>query len=292
LNALVHATGVTKRFGPFTAVEDMSLTVRPGEVVGLLGSNGAGKTTLLRVLLGLEAADEGHVRVLDAPPAAADRHALGYVPQGLGLSQALSVRQNVEFVAAAFSVRRPPELPAALADVADEPVGRIGLGRQRQLAFHCALLHAPRLLVLDEPTSGVDPLARARLWDTVHAQAEGGAGVLVTTHYMQEAEQCDRLVIMSRGRGVARGTVGDITAGSTTSVVHADDWAGVFAALDGAGLPVVLAGRTSRVAGTAPDRVRQVLDDAGVPAQVAEEAATLEETMVLIEQGARAAGPR
>jgi ABC-2 type transport system ATP-binding protein len=292
MTELVHATGVTKRFGAFTAVDAMSLTVRPGEIVGLLGSNGAGKTTLLRVLLGLEAADDGHVEVLGARPAAADRHALGYVPQGLGLSQALSVRQNVEFVAAAFSVRRAPALPAALAEVADEPVGRIGLGRQRQLAFHCALLHAPRLLVLDEPTSGVDPLARARLWDTIHDQADDGVGVLVTTHYMQEAEQCDRLVIMSRGRGVARGTVGDITAASTTTVVHADDWAATFAALDAAGLPVVLSGRTSRVAGTAPDDVRRVMEAAGTPAQVTEEPATLEESMVLIEREARTTAPR
>ncbi|WP_418274902.1 ABC transporter ATP-binding protein [Isoptericola jiangsuensis] len=291
MSALVVADGVTKRFGDLTAVADMSLRVEAGEIVGLLGSNGAGKTTLLRVLLGLEAADSGHVEVLDAPPARADRHALGYVPQGLGLSQALSVRQNVEFIAAAFSTRDLADLPPALADVADEPVRRIGLGRQRQLAFHCALLHAPRLLVLDEPTSGVDPLARARLWDTIHDQAEGGAGVLVTTHYM-EAEQCDRLVIMSRGRGVAHGTVDDITAASSTAVVHASDWAAAFAALDDADLPVVLAGRTSRVAGTSPDPVRQVLREAQVEAEVSQERATLEETMVLIEQEARQAAHR
>ncbi|NNU26512.1 ABC transporter ATP-binding protein [Isoptericola sediminis] len=292
MTTLVHADGVTKRFGAFAAVEDMSLDVHPGEIVGLLGSNGAGKTTLLRVLLGLEAADVGHVEVFGDPPADADRHALGYVPQGLGLSQALSVRQNVDFVAAAFSVRHAPALPTTLAAVADQPVGRIGLGRQRQLAFYCALLHSPRLLVLDEPTSGVDPLARARLWDTIHAQAEAGAGVLVTTHYMQEAEQCDRLVIMSRGRGVARGAVGDITATSRTAVVHTEEWSAAFAALDEAGLPVTLAGRTSRVAGTAPERVRAALDADGVPADVEEEAATLEETMVLIEQSSRHPGPR
>ncbi|WP_278236447.1 ABC transporter ATP-binding protein [Isoptericola sp. AK164] len=291
MTVLVRADDVTKRFGRFAAVEDMSLEVRPGEIVGLLGSNGAGKTTLLRVLLGLEAADAGRVEVLGDPPADADRHALGYVPQGLGLSQSLSVRQNVEFMAATFSVRHAPALPAALQAVADEPVGRIGLGRQRQLAFHCALLHSPRLLVLDEPTSGVDPLARARLWDTIHAQAEAGTGVLVTTHYMQEGEQCDRLVIMSRGRGVARGTVDDITASSRTAVVRAEDWAAAFAALDDAELPVVLAGRTSRVAGTDPGDVRAVLDAAGVDAEVTAEPATLEEAMVLIEQSSRP-GPR
>jgi len=292
MTTLVAADVVTKQFGAFTAVTDVSLSVAPGEIVGLLGSNGAGKTTLLRMLLGLEAATSGHVEVFGEAPADADRHALGYVPQGLGLSQALSVRQNVEFVAATFSARSVPDLPPALAAVADEPVGRIGLGRQRQLAFHCALLHSPRLLVLDEPTSGVDPLARARLWDTIHAQADAGTGVLVTTHYMQEAEQCDRLVIMSRGRAVARGTVEDITASTRTAVVHAEDWAAAFAALDDAGLPVVLTGRTSRAAGTEPDVVRRVLEEAAVPAEVTEQPATLEETMVLIEQEARAGGHR
>ncbi|WP_402463540.1 ABC transporter ATP-binding protein [Isoptericola aurantiacus] len=287
MTALVHADGVTKTFGDLTAVDDMSLSVGPGEIVGLLGANGAGKTTFLRVLLGLEVATSGRVQVLGSAPAVSDRHALGYVPQGLGLSQALTVRQNVEFVADTFGVREVPALPTALADVADAPVARVGLGRQRQLAFHCALLHAPRLLVLDEPTSGVDPLARARLWDTIHAQAESGVGVLVTTHYMQEAEQCGRLVIMSQGREVAHGTSDDITAGTRAVVVHAEDWAAAFAALDAAGLPVVLSGRTSRVAGTPVDDVRAALSTGGVDGRVEEVGATLEETMVLVERAAR-----
>lgn len=284
---LMTVDHAVKRFGAFTAVDGVSLSVAPGEVVGLLGANGAGKTTLIRMILGLETVDDGRITVLGSVPARADRHAIGYVPQGLGLSQALTVEQNVEFVAATFGVRDLPALPDALAAVATRPVSEIGLGRQRQLAFHCALLHAPRLLILDEPTSGVDPLARARLWDTIHAQADAGAAVLVTTHYMQEAEQCTRLEVMSRGLPVAAGSTADITAGHEAVAVRATSWQDAFAALVAAGLPVVLDGRTARVAGTAPEAVRTALAVAGVEASCEVVPATLEETMVLVDRATR-----
>lgn len=287
MNALVTAQHVTKRFGHFTAVDDVSISVEPSEVVGLLGANGAGKTTLLRMLLGLEGTTEGTAELFGTPPAVSDRHALGYVPQGLGLYLELTVDQNIAFVAESFGAADIPPLPAALAEVRTRQAASIGLGRQRQLAFYCALLHHPRLLVLDEPTSGVDPLARARLWDTIHAQAEQGVGVVVTTHYMQEAEQCDRLVMMSQGRQVAHGTTAEITSGTRAVVVHADDWAGVFAALTGASLPVVLSGRTSRVAGTPRDEIAAVLGRTGLDARLEDVPATLEETMVLVERAAR-----
>ncbi|SDR88588.1 ribosome-dependent ATPase [Paraoerskovia marina] len=287
MSAVVVAENITKKFGEFTAVDDVSLRLEPGEIVGLLGANGAGKTTLLRVLLGLEVATDGRAEVFGSAPASSDRHALGYVPQGLGLYLELTVDQNVAFVAEAFGVDDLPPLPPTLAEVRDRQAASIGLGRQRQLAFHCALLHRPTLLILDEPTSGVDPLARARLWDTIHEQAENGVAVLVTTHYMQEAEQCSRLVMMSRGKKVAAGTTAEITSGTRAVVVHADDWAGAFAALGDADLPVVLSGRTSRVAGTAPDEVSAALRDAGVEARLEEVPATLEETMVLVERAAR-----
>ncbi|MBD8079430.1 ABC transporter ATP-binding protein [Cellulosimicrobium arenosum] len=281
---LVQARGVTRTYGDVRAVDDMSLEVAPGEIVGLLGANGAGKTTLLRVLLALEAADAGEVEVLGSAPAAVDRHALGYVPQGLGLYTDLSTDQNVEFVAQAYGVAEPPPLPDELAAVRTALVAEIGLGLQRRLAFYCALMHAPRLLVLDEPTSGVDPLARARLWDTIHEQAEAGVGVLVTTHYLQEAAQCTRLEIMSHGRRVAHGTVADITSGREAVVVRGDDWAAVFGALADAGLPVVLDGRTTRVAGTPAADVEAALAGAGVEARTDVVPATLEETMVLVER--------
>ncbi len=281
---LVVAQDVWKSYGAVHAVCGVSLTVTPGEVVGLLGANGAGKTTLLRMILGLEAPDRGAIGVLGTAPAQFDRHALGYVPQGLGLYRDLTVDQNVEFVCEAFGVPEPPPLPAALAEVRKRPIGDIGLGRRRQLAFHCALLHRPRLLVLDEPTSGVDPLARARLWDRIHEQAEAGVGVLVTTHYMQEAEQCTRLEIMSRGLPVARGTVAEIVGGRDAVVVQAPAWEAAFAALVDAGLPVALDGRTCRVAGTAPQAVEAALAARGVQAAIGSAPATLEETMVLVER--------
>ena len=304
---LITAHGVAKTYGKLRAVTDMELSVAPGEIVGLLGANGAGKTTLIRMILGLEAPDcavppsprrvvrragqggghgAGTITVLGAEPGRYDRHALGYVPQGLGLYNELSVQQNVDFVAEVFGVAAAGELPAALAEVRTRQVRTIGLGRQRQLAFHCALLHAPRLLVLDEPTSGVDPLARARLWDTIHAQADAGVAVLVTTHYMQEAEQCTRLEIMSRGHRVAHGTTAAITAGARAVVVRAAAWQEAFAALGAAGLPVVLAGRSTRVAGTPVEVVETVLARVGVAAQLSEAPATLEETMVLVEREA------
>lgn len=281
---LVRVEGAERRFGDVVAVDDVSLVVRPGEVVGLLGANGAGKTTLLRMILGLDRLDGGRVEVLGAPPDRAGRRSVGYVPQGLGLSGDLSVEENVEFVAAVYGVRDVPALPPALAEVRHRPVVKIGLGRRRQLAFHCALLHAPRLLVLDEPTSGVDPLARARAWDAIHAQADAGVGVLVTTHYLQEAEQCDRLHVLSHGRSVAEGTVADVVGGREAVVVRSRDWQAAFAALDAAGLPVMLDGRAARVAGTPPATVRDVLAATGVAATCDVVPATLEETMVLVDR--------
>lgn len=279
---LVDVRGVTRRFGSFTAVDDVSLTVAPGEVVGLLGANGAGKTTLIRMLLGLLAPSAGTLRLFGAPPSRATRRRLGYVPQGLGLYDDLTVRENLAFVADAFGA--PAAVPDDLADVADALVGSIGLGRQRRLSFAAALAHAPALLVLDEPTSGVDPLARARLWDTVRDRAEAGAGVLVTTHYMQEAEQCDRLVLMSRGRAVAAGSEADIVGSTTAVAVRAERWQDAFTALDAAGVPVTLAGRDVRAVDADLAAVRDVLAAAGVHAQAQHVPATLEETMTALDR--------
>ncbi len=204
--------GVTRRFGAQVAVDDVSGEVRAGEIVGLIGANGAGKTTFLRCLIGLDAPDAGEALLFGAPPSAASRERLGYVPQGLGLYRTISVDANADFFSRVYRMPEPT-LPAGIADVRHEPVGAIGLGRQRQLAFTLALAHRPELLVLDEPTSGVDPLSRARLWDIVHAQADAGVGVIVTTHYLQEAEQCTRLALLSQGRLVGTGSVAELHGG-------------------------------------------------------------------------------
>ncbi|WP_072687189.1 ABC transporter ATP-binding protein [Rhodococcus marinonascens] len=282
----IDVCGVWRSFGSFTAVRDMSLQVHPGEIVGLIGANGAGKTTLIRMILGLEPVDRGAIDVFGAPPSRGARRRLGYMPQGLGLYQELSVRQNVEFVAEAFGMTAQA-LPDALEAVATRQVGKIGLGLQRRLAFYCALSHRPELVILDEPTSGVDPLARTRLWDTIHDQADTGCAVLVTTHYLQEAQQCTRLVIMSQGHLVAHGTLDDIIGGQRAVAVRATEWARAFDALVTAQLPVTLAGRVVRVAGVGAAAVRGALDSAGVEAAVTDVPATLEETMVLIDRDAK-----
>lgn len=278
---IAEGRGVTRRFGAHVAVEDVSVLVRPGEIVGLIGANGAGKTTFLRSLIGLDRPDEGEARLFGAAPSEASRARLGYVPQGLGLYRTISVVENAEFFARVYRMPEPT-LPSALAAVGRESVGGIGLGRQRQLAFALALAHRPELLVLDEPTSGVDPLSRARLWDTIHARADAGVGVIVTTHYLQEAEQCTRLALMSHGRLVGEGSVAELTAGLTAVEVRADDWQRVFAALRAAGLPTMLSGRAIRVAGVPADEVRNALE--GMPATIDEVAPTLEEAMVLRER--------
>ena len=281
MNDLLSATNVTVEFDGLPAVSNVSMRLGPGEVVGLLGANGTGKTTLLRVLLGLLAPSAGTARLLGGAPDRDHRRRMGYVPQSLGLYPDLTVHENVSFVSAIYGTPAPP-LPSGLTDVADRLVADIGLGRQRRLAFLCALSHGPEVLVLDEPTSGVDALARAELWDMIHDQAAAGVGVLVTTHYMQEAQQCDRLLLMSSGRVIAQGGEADII-GSTTAVrVTADDWAGVFDILDRAGLPVTLAGRSVRVADGVPTRIAELLAGAGIRAEVTEVPATIEERMAVL----------
>jgi ABC-2 type transport system ATP-binding protein len=277
----VDAAHVVTAFGAFRAVDDVSLTVRPGQVLGLLGANGAGKTTLIRTVLGLLAPTTGTVRVLGGEPSRDTRRRIGYVPQGLGLAADLTVAENLAFVAAAYGLDVVPEPPADLAAQRDRLVGSLSLGLQRRLAFAAALSHGPELLVLDEPTSGVDPLARAALWDTVHEQAEAGVAVLVTTHYMQEAEQCDALVLMSRGRRVAAGTLAEVLDGTTAVEVTTPDWQAAFGALSAAGLPVTVAGRAVRVAGAGAADVHRALAAAGVRGEARSVPARLEEVLTL-----------
>jgi ABC-2 type transport system ATP-binding protein len=278
---VLAADDVTMRFGRFTAVDGVSLAVGSGEIVGLLGANGAGKTTLIRVLLGLLAPTGGSSTLMGGVPDREHRRVLGYVPQGLGLYPDLTVTENAAFVAGLHQVP-VPALPEQLQAVADRLVRDLPLGQQRQLAFVCALLHEPEVLVLDEPTSGVSAAARAALWDIIHEQSARGAGVLVTTHYMQEAQQCDRLLLMSRGSLVAAGSEADIIGDITAVAVRAEDWSAAFSALDAAGQAVTLAGRRVRVADGRPDEILQLLADRGIAAEADVVPATIEERMTLL----------
>ena len=260
---LVESVAVTCRFGSVTAVRDVSIAVRPGEIVGLLGANGAGKTTLIRMLLGLIPATSGQVRLLGEPPSRMTRRRIGYVPQGLGLYDDLTAAENMAFARAVFG-NRSASVPVPGDDALSRtglPVGQLPLGLQRRVAFAQALAHQPDVLILDEPTSGVDALGRTRLWQIIAAAVESGAGALVSTHYMEEAGECDRLIIMADGAVVAAGTAQQIIGGEQVTVVDAEDWAAVFGVLKRAGMQVSLAGRGLRVPGASPDQVRQVLPD-------------------------------
>lgn len=278
---LLEAISVSRRFGSFQAVDSVSIQVNAGEVVGLLGANGAGKTTVLRMALGLIAPTSGDVRLLGRTPDRQVRRRMGYVPQGLGLYADMSVRENLQFVAAVYG-QPAPGVPAELQASSEALVGSIPLGEQRILAFACALLHDPVLLVLDEPTSGVGALTRVQLWDTIQQRAKQGVGVLVTTHYMQEAQQCDRLLLMSGGRLVGSGSEADLVAGTTAVEVDCADWAAAFAALQSAGQPVTLTGRSVRVANADPAALSEILAAAQVSAQLRSVPATIEERMVVL----------
>lgn len=219
---VIEIESLTKRYGDAVAVDDLSLCAKPGEITGLLGPNGAGKSSTIACVSGLRAPDAGRVRVLGHDVQHERRRALeqlGVVPQELALYDELSARENLEYWGAAYGLRGRVlrERAAAvleqlgLAERADERITSFSGGMQRRLNFGCALLHTPRVLVLDEPTVGVDPQSRVRLLELVRQAADAGAAVLYTTHQMQEAEElCDRLAIVDHGKLIAFGTLPEL----------------------------------------------------------------------------------
>ncbi|MGB5439306.1 MAG: ATP-binding cassette domain-containing protein [Gammaproteobacteria bacterium] len=239
---VIQVSHVHKRFGDFHAVRDVSFSVNRGEVFGLLGANGAGKSTTFRMLCGLLPASSGELTVAghDLRHAAADaRSRLGYMAQRFSLYVNLTVAENLRFFASAYGLgraRRKRRIDWAmsafeLADYADTGSGDLPLGYKQRLAMAAALLHEPDILFLDEPTSGVDPLARREFWQRINALAESGVTVLVTTHFMDEANYCDRLVIMGEGEILAQGTPAEMKARFRTAALPAPTMEDAFIGL-------------------------------------------------------------
>src|SRR5512142_1171735 len=236
LPAAVEVRGVRHAFGEHVAVDGIDLDVRPTEIFGLLGPNGAGKTTTIRMLTTLLPVRTGSVRVFGFDVRTrkmAVRRLIGYVPQMLSADAALSGRENVALFARLFDVPRAERRTRTaeaieamgLADAADRPAGTYSGGMVRRLELAQALVSAPQLLVLDEPTIGLDPVARTGVWERIAAvRARTGMTVLVTTHYMDEAEQhCDRVALMHRGRIRALGTPAELVAGLDGAGESLDD---------------------------------------------------------------------
>jgi ABC-2 type transport system ATP-binding protein len=220
---VVEVRDLVRRFGAFTAVDHVSFDVRRGEIFGLLGPNGAGKTTTFRMLCGLLPATSGTLRVagvdLHYARASARQH-IGYVAQKFSLYGQLSVTENLQFFASAYGLRASRKRDRIdwamrqfeLRSLADLASAQLPGGYKQRLAMAAALLHEPEILFLDEPTSGADPLARREFWQRITALAEEGVTVIVTTHFMEEAEYCDRVVILDSGRVLAQGTPAEIRA--------------------------------------------------------------------------------
>ncbi|HEX7077537.1 MAG TPA: ABC transporter ATP-binding protein [Candidatus Eisenbacteria bacterium] len=259
----VEARELTKAFGKFTAVDRISFDVRRGEVFGFLGPNGAGKTTTIKMLTGLLRPTSGACTVggLDLKTETeAIKQSIGYMSQLFSLYPDLSVEENIDFFAGLYGVRgaRRAERKgwvlemAGLGDQRRQLTRELPLGWKQRLALGCAVLHEPPILFLDEPTSGVDPLARRHFWDLIYAMTDKGTTVFVSTHYMEEAEYCHRLALMNRGRLIALDAPAALRAGMKEPLleVRVDDGAAAAAALRGAPeiLESGLFGRTVHVA--------------------------------------------
>ncbi|HEY3461404.1 MAG TPA: ABC transporter ATP-binding protein [Casimicrobiaceae bacterium] len=222
--------GLTKRYGTRTVVDDVSIRVPRGLIFGFLGPNGSGKTTTIRMLCGLLTPDAGEGTCLGydlRAQAAAIKREVGYMTQRFSLYEDLSIEENLDFVARMYDVRdRRAAVAAMLARLGltarrDQLAGTLSGGWKQRLALAACLLHSPQLLLLDEPTAGVDPKARRDFWDEIHALAADGITVLVSTHYMDEAERCHRLAYISSGRLLVEGTPDEVIAhsGLTTRLI-------------------------------------------------------------------------
>ena len=222
----IDVTGVTKRFGEKTVVNGIALQVRKGEIYGFLGPNGSGKTTFIRMLCGLLTPDDGHGTCLGydlrTQQAEIKRH-VGYMTQKFSYYEDLSIRENLDFIARIYAI---PDRTAAvqrslerlgLEKRSKQLAGELSGGWKQRLALAACLIHSPELLLLDEPTAGVDPKARRDFWDEIHQLAADGLTVLITTHYMDEAERCHRLAYLAYGNLLTHGTLAEVLGAAKLS---------------------------------------------------------------------------
>jgi ABC-2 type transport system ATP-binding protein len=232
-DTVIVAHGLTRRFGELTAVDRVDLTVRRGEVYGFLGPNGSGKSTTLRMLCGLLTPSAGDIEVLGLripDDAEALKRRIGYMTQKFSLYEDLTVRENLDFLAAVHGLPRRKarariedvEQRYRLGDIRGQLGGTLSGGQKQRLALAGTVLHDPELLLLDEPTSAVDPQSRREFWASLFELADEGTTLLVSTHYMDEAERCQRLAILDRGRLVADGTPHDLCADLPGVVLRVD----------------------------------------------------------------------
>jgi ABC-2 type transport system ATP-binding protein len=295
----IRARGLTKRFGALVAVDAVDLEVPRRNVYGFLGPNGSGKSTTIRMLCGLLTPTAGEIEVLGLripEQAEALRTRIGYMTQKFSLFEDLTVRENLEFMAAVQGLAKPrakariDELVAQyhFGDRQKQLAGTLSGGQKQRLALAGAVVHAPELLFLDEPTSAVDPESRRDFWDKLFELADAGTTLLVSTHYMDEAERCHRLAILDRGRLVADGTPAELTGrlAGRTFTVHATQprrAQKVLQALPGAPA-VAQIGNTLRVLAAAGEldaaAVAGALRNAGLEAQVEPVAPNLEDVFV------------
>ncbi|HJU90771.1 MAG TPA: ABC transporter ATP-binding protein [Gemmatimonadaceae bacterium] len=296
----VWVDGISRHFGDFKAVDDVSFTVNRGEVFGFLGPNGAGKTTTIKMLTGLirPTSGVGAVTGLDlATQGDLIKRQIGYMSQLFSLYLDLTVDENIDLAGGLHEVtgerleRRRAWIiqMSGLSEHRNKLTKDLPLGWKQRLALGCSVLHEPPVLFLDEPTSGVDPSARRRFWDVIRELSDAGTTVFVSTHYMEEAEYCDRLVLMNRGRLIALGTPNELRQGMVESIfrVETDDAPSAVPILGGAEgvVDVSLFGRAVRVVTTDEGRtlavVPQLLEAAGLACRSVERIeASLEDVFV------------
>jgi ABC-2 type transport system ATP-binding protein len=306
----IRARGLTRRFGTLVAVDHVDLAVPRRHVYGFLGPNGSGKSTTIRMLCGLLTPSAGEIEVLGLSiprEAEALRTRIGYMTQKFSLFEDLTVRENFEFLAAVQSLpkararRRIDELvdQYRFGDRQKQLAGTLSGGQKQRLALACAVIHGPELLFLDEPTSAVDPESRRDFWEKLFELADGGTTLLVSTHYMDEAERCHRLAILDQGALVADGTPDELTArlaGRTLVVEAADPRRAQAAVLGVEGvLGAAQIGNSLRVlAEEGATGIRERVDDAlaraGQRATVSPVAANLEDVFVAVTHASRIDG--